>query len=142
MGVNILISLEPRHAKNILSGEKSIELRRRAPKVPPGTVIWMYSKKPEASIVGVVTVLAIHEASPSALWRRFKENVGVTRGEFFDYFESRDIGAAIQLGSAKRLKKPLSLEELKERDELFHPPQFFKRLCLKEPLGQAMAGAR
>ena len=41
---NILISLESRHAKNIYSGEKKIELRRRTMHVTPGTTVWIYEK--------------------------------------------------------------------------------------------------
>lgn len=128
MSSNILISLEPRHARNILTGAKKVELRRRAPRVMPGTVIWMYSKLPEGSVVGRATITKIHEASPRELWNRFKNEVGVSKVEFFDYFDSRGMGVAIELKNAKPLKNPISLEQLRKGDAFFQPPQFFKYL--------------
>lgn len=128
MSANILISLEPRHARNILSGLKKVELRRRAPRVSPGTVIFMYAKMPEGSVVGRATIKEIHEASPQKLWNRFKKDAGVSKAEFFDYFASRCIGVAIELAETKRFENPVSLEQLRMADAFFQPPQFFKHL--------------
>jgi predicted transcriptional regulator len=128
MSSNILISLEPRHARSILSGEKKVELRRRAPRVGPGTVVWMYSKLPEGSVVGRATISRIHEAPLRELWSKYKNDAGVSKVEFFDYFDSRGVGVAIELKNAKRLKNPISLAQLRKIDETFQPPQFFKHL--------------
>lgn len=128
MSAKILISLEPRHARNILLGLKKVELRRRPPRVPPGTVVWIYSKLPEGSIVGRATIKEIHEGPPKKLWIRFGNEAGVSRAEFFEYFASREIGAAIELSETKRFKDPVSLEQLRKVDALFQPPQFFKHL--------------
>ncbi len=53
---NILISLEPRHAENILAGLKRVELRRRTMNVSPGCTVWIYAKLPVGSIVGRTTL--------------------------------------------------------------------------------------
>lgn len=142
MNANILISLEPRHAKSILSGDKKVELRRRAPRVLPGTVVWMYSKMPEGSIVGHAKIKKIHEASPQNLWKRFKSQVGVSRAEFFEYFSCRETGVAIELEDTRRLKNPVSLKELRSVDEFFQPPQFFKHLHLEETVTAAVTTAK
>lgn len=142
MSANILISLEPRHAQNILSGTKKVELRRRAPRILPGTIVWMYAKMPEGSVVGHAIVKEIHEASPNHLWARFKNDAGVSKAEFFDYFSSRGVGAAIELKNTKRLKNPVSLHDLRQLDSFFHPPQFFKRLRLEEEVTNAMTNAK
>lgn len=142
MNANILISLEPRHARNILSGTKKVELRRRAPRVLPGTVVWMYSKMPEGSVVGHATIKRIHEASPQYLWRRFKNQTGVSRAEFFEYFSHRSVGVAIELRDTRRLENPVSLKQLRSIDEFFQPPQFFKRLHVKEVVTLAVTSAK
>ncbi|MBB5736420.1 putative transcriptional regulator [Xanthomonas arboricola] len=142
MSANILISLEPRHAQNILSGEKKVELRRRAPRVSPGTVIWMYAKMPEGSVVGHATVKKIHEASPQYLWKRFKNQVGVSKAEFFEYFSCRATGVAIELQDTRRLENPVSLKQLRSVDESFQPPQFFKHLHVKEMVTDAVTAAK
>lgn len=128
MTESILISLEPRHAENILSGKKTVELRRRRPNVQPGTLLWLYSKMPVGSIVGHATIKKIYEDSPDKLWRRFRSEVGVTRDEFFSYFYCRDMAVALQLENTAALPAPITLHRLREMDERFQPPQFFARL--------------
>ena len=125
---HILISLEPRHAQNILSGRKSVELRRRSVKVEPGDIIWIYSKRPCAAIVGWAEVFAVRSASPQSIWRRHGVQAAVTREEFFDYFNGRSIAYAIELRCVNRLENQLSLETLRATEMNFCPPQFFKKL--------------
>ncbi len=128
MNESILISLEPRHAENILQGKKTVELRRRRPDVLPGTLLWIYSKMPVGSIVGYATISSICEDSPERLWRKFRSEVGVSRAEFFSYFDNRDLGIAIQLENAVPLIAPITLHRLREVNGKFQPPQFFARL--------------
>ena len=125
---NILISLEPRHAENILSGSKRVELRKRAIRVSPGAVVWMYSKLPQGSIVGYATVVRSRKAMPQTLWRRYGAETGISRNEFFEYFYLADDGFALELEGFTRLREPVSLSRLRAVDSKFHPPQFFKRL--------------
>lgn len=134
---HILISLEPRHAESMLTGNKSVELRRRPITVESGDVMWIYSKRPCAEVVGWVEVSAVHGAAPSSIWRKYGAKTAITRGEFFDYFTDRSVAYAIEIRSFCRLKKPVSLARLRLAEEGFHPPQFFKRLngkggCLNE----------
>ena len=46
----LLISLHPRHSQNILSGKKTIELRKTNPR--PVDKVLIYETLPTASIVG------------------------------------------------------------------------------------------
>jgi predicted transcriptional regulator len=141
MNDNILISLEPRHAKNILAGVKRVELRTRAPRVAPGTIVWMYSKRPEGSVVGCAMVKSIAEGSPSALWRKFRVSAGVSRTEFREYFSGRSVAFAIELTSTRSLSNPISLDLLRGLDANFHPPQFFKKLTLGTPVADLLVEA-
>ena len=125
---HIIISLEARHAENILCGHKQVELRRRTMNVTPGTIIWMYAKLPVGSIVGKVRIFDVYESSPKALWRRFGSVSGVSRSEFFEYFDGSDEGVALVLENAERLRCSLSLEFLREFLDGFHPPQFYSLL--------------
>ena len=138
---NILISLEHRHAENILAGNKRVELRRRAIRVEPGTIIWMYSKLPKGLIVGSATVVRLRQASPASLWRRYGRETGITRSEFFEYFSATGNGFALELSGSTRLKEPVSLKALREVDKSFQPPQFFKRLHPSEEILKAVSSA-
>jgi predicted transcriptional regulator len=138
---HILVSLEPRHAQNILSGEKHVELRRRSMNVAAGATMWIYAKLPIGSIVGQATVGAVDASSPQDLWKRYGAVSGLTKMEFFDYFEGRDIGVALVLGARSVLEEALSLTDLREVDDGFHPPQFFTRLEPTHPVRHAVLQA-
>lgn len=135
----ILISLAPRHAENIFTGRKQVELRRRPMNVVPGTIVWVYVKLPVGSIIGRVKIVAIHASSPAALWRRFGSVSGLSRSEFFDYFNGVTAGVALVLENAQRLHRSLSLNALREHADGFQPPQFFVRLGAKHPFHEAIA---
>ncbi len=133
-GEHILISLAAQHADNIFAGRKQVELRRRSMNVAPGTTVWVYVKLPVGSIVGRVKVKAVHASSPTTLWRRFGAVSGLTRREFFDYFSGVAKGIALVLEDAKRSRRELSLESLREVASGFQPPQFFVRLMPTHPV--------
>lgn len=131
---NILISLEPRHAKNIYAGVKRVELRRRTMHVAPGTIVWIYEKVPVGSITGSASVVAVHTASPAQLWRRFGSVSGLSKTEFFTYFAGLTVACALILDDAQHLQRPLPLASLKSAAGNFQPPQFFIRLDGAHPV--------
>jgi len=136
----ILISLEPRHAENILEGRKRVELRRRMMNVAIGSTVWFYAKRPVGSIIGRSIIKAVHAFAPSTLWHRFGAVSGVSRSEFFEYFADRDKGIALELVDCQRLAPVFDLKALRLIDHAFQPPQFFMRLRHDSPLGNAMLG--
>jgi predicted transcriptional regulator len=125
---NVLISLEPRHAENILAGLKRVELRRRTMNIKPGSTVWIYAKLPVGSIIGRATLARVHVRSPSKLWREFGAISGVSRSEFFEYFSEASKGVALELENSQRLTKSFDLRSLRQVSREFQPPQFFSRL--------------
>lgn len=136
---HILISLEPRHAENILEGRKRVELRRRTMNVTIGSTVWMYAKVPVGSIIGRAIVAAIHVLAPATLWQRFGAVSGISRSEFFEYFADRDQGTALELSDCRRLTHAFDLEALRRFHHGFQPPQFFIRVRHNTPLWFAMS---
>ena len=135
---NILISLTPRHAENIFSGHKLVELRRRTMHISPGTKAWVYVKLPIGAIIGRVTIRAIHTSTPTSIWRRFGLVSGLTRSEFFDYFSGVTEGVALELDDVKKMRQPICLAKLREASSGFQPPQFFVRLISSNPVLKAV----
>ena len=125
---HVLISLEERHAENIFSGLKQVELRRRSMNIPAGTTMWMYVKLPLGRVVGSVRVRDFCSFAPSTLWRQFAEISGLTRNEFFTYFDGVSRGFALELEAPQRMPVGVSLKELRSVAAGFQPPQFFLRL--------------
>jgi predicted transcriptional regulator len=127
-GSNLLISLEERHAENIIRGTKLVELRRRRMNVPNGAIVWLYVKRPLAAVIGKGSVSEVYCLPPRELWRRFSTCTGLTRIEFFTYFSGVSRGCALELSNVERLTDPITLSELRKARTNFQPPQFFMKL--------------
>ncbi|RLJ40011.1 transcriptional regulator [Acidovorax sp. 106] len=135
---HVLISLDERHANNILAGTKQVELRRRTMHVEPGSTIWFYVKKPVGAVVGFATVGTIYSAAPSTVWRKYSSVSGLGKSEFMSYFDGVAVASAMALSGAKKLKKPITLEALRTAMPGFHPPQFYCRLETNSPVRQRL----
>lgn len=136
---NVLISLEERHAENILDGTKTVELRRRPMQIAIGATVWFYVKVPVGSVIGCAKVAGVHTLALSTLWNRFGPVSGLQRREFFDYFSGLPTAFALGLKEPCRLAKPIPLSELRDVSSGFHPPQFFANVASDGPLLSAMS---
>jgi predicted transcriptional regulator len=139
---HVLISLEERHAKNVLAGTKRVELRRRTMHVQPGSIVWLYVKKPVGAIVGFATVGTTYSAAPNTVWRKYGPVSGLSKSEFVSYFEGAAFASAMALSNATELKKPVTLEGLRMAVPGFHPPQFYLRLDRNSPIGRRLLVTR
>jgi predicted transcriptional regulator len=124
----ILISVRSEYAKKMLSGTKSVELRRRHVHVTPGTKIWIYSKAPHAAVLARAVVDDVVIATPSSLWKKYRNRIGVTYSEFKAYFGSLQMGCAILLRNIQKLKSVVTLATFRRKCKSFHPPQFYLKL--------------
>lgn len=128
MTKNAIVSLDGRHVDSILSGKKKVELRRRRLHLSHGDTLWIYRKMPCRILVAKVSVKRLDEGSPTSLWERHKRHCGISRRELYAYFSGVKTGYAIVLGNLEILPKPISLDQLREKEKGFHPPQFGKYL--------------
>lgn len=124
----LLVSLRPRFASLLLSGEKTVEVRRTSPDVQPNSLVLMYESSPTRRLVGRGRVRAIDVAPPAEIWRRHGAATGVTGEEFDAYFEGTTRAVAITIADARALARPASLDELRQRWADFRPPQSFRYL--------------
>lgn len=130
---DILISIEDTHVQNILSGLKSVELRNRCMHIKPGTLAWIYSKYPCATIKTRAVIDSIAVTSPDQLWKLFGTQAAISKAYFDSYFSERDIGYALVLREVLPLKPILTLSYLQNSFPGFCPPQFYKRLPINGP---------
>lgn len=121
----VLLSIRPRFAELILSGAKSVELRRVRPKMSAGDLVLLYASSPVRELVGVCTIAHVDVAPTSELWKRHSQKSGLQRAEFDSYFEGATRSVAISVQGARRVIKPRTLDELRERLPGFVPPQSF-----------------
>ena len=113
--MNIILPINPKHVKKIISGEKKYEYRTRIPKNPVDKII-IYETTPTKKIVAEAEIIEIISLPPKKLWEETKNFSGITK-EFFDqYFKNKDIAYAYRLGKIKVYDTPLDLSNFGLKD--------------------------
>lgn len=117
-----LLSIKPEFAKAIFSGKKKFEYRKVIFKQKVKQ-IQIYVTKPTGKIIGEFEIDEIIKDSPNNIWKRTKNNSGVKKKFYMEYFKGRDIGYAIKIKNVTKYKKPLCPYSM---DNNFIAPQSFK----------------
>lgn len=128
----LLLSLRPRHAEAIVSGRKSVELRRRRIAAPPGTSVILYASAPVKAIVGTARLVSCEVTSADAAWQAHSVGLAVDREEFEAYLDGRQ-ACLLLLIDVQRLHRPLTLKQLRQ-DQPFQPPQSYRFVSSRDPL--------
>jgi predicted transcriptional regulator len=124
----MLISVRPVYAQKLLSGAKTVELRRTRPRIRAGGIVLIYASAPEMKLVGAFEVDDVIERAPSCLWRCVGKLTGITRKEFFSYFHGVQSGYGIRVRKVWKLDEPRSLSDLRRAMPSFLPPQIYRYL--------------
>lgn len=122
----LFISIRPNYVDALVAGTKTVELRRTRPDVVRGDRVLIYSSSPVMSLLATAVVDGVSVARPSEIWTRFRDEVGVSRREFDEYFVGAASASAIELRDVSLLPEAVDLAELRRRWRGFHPPQAFR----------------
>lgn len=107
---SIVLSINPAHVKKILDGEKLFEYRRkRASK--PIKFIYIYETAPVKKVVAKAEVWDILEYPPDYLWEGTKEDSGISKEFFDEYFKGKEMAYAYMLGPVSVYDKPKELSD-------------------------------
>lgn len=106
----IMLSIHPKYVEAIFSGEKKFEFRKTKFKDDVKKVI-IYSTNPIKKVVGEFIVDMIIEQEPKNLWELYKEHSGISKEDFFKYYEKKKTGFALKIGELKRYEKSKDLSE-------------------------------
>ena len=129
-----IISLSPVFVERIVSGSKTIELRRRRMHLERETRLWLYSTLPVGKFVATTIVIAVYHDSPDSLWRRFSKQLGLTRPEYEQYCAGAEWLTAIELGVVTPLLRTLALSDVRSARAHFHPPRTLMSLSDGDPV--------
>src|SRR2546426_10250110 len=95
----LLLSIRSRFADMIFSGKKTIELRRRRPRVASGDLVFVYVPTPVRALIGAFEVNRVVEQTPATLWENWGSQTGLSRSDFDRYFSGRKMGYGILVKS-------------------------------------------
>jgi predicted transcriptional regulator len=107
----MLLSINPKHVKNILEGNKQYEFRKRRCKQPVDKIV-IYATSPVMQVVGEADVLDIIEDSPEHVWSITSDYAGISKRFFDNYYSGREKAVAYKLGRVKQYSEPLLLSDL------------------------------
>ena len=124
----IILSLKPRFANAILGGDKTVELRRTAPRIRVPTRALIYATTPVQALLGTCIVMTVTSDALATLWQAYGSSTGLVHRESLHYFEGVDAGAALTLANSRRFREPIALVDLRSRPQGFRPPQSFAYL--------------
>jgi predicted transcriptional regulator len=109
--MRVLLSIKPEYAFKIFEGEKKFEFRRSIFKKPGIKTVVVYASSPVQRVIGEFEIDSIISLEPDKLWEITKEQSGVSKEFFLEYFRERAVAHAIKIKRTKRYKRPLNLSE-------------------------------
>jgi len=120
--MNVLLSVKPKYANEIISGRKKYEFRKLIFKRENIEKVYIYSSSPVKKVIGIVDIDGIIIDSPQSLWEQCHEYAGISESDFFSYFKNSDIGYAIKISDVHEFSIPIDPYDMIKG---FRPPQSF-----------------
>ncbi|MHA1595987.1 MAG: hypothetical protein ACTSXJ_03365 [Candidatus Baldrarchaeia archaeon] len=132
----LIISMRPKFARLIFSGEKKFELRRKFARVPSGTRAIIYASENVRAFVGEFKVGRIFRLRIDDLWEFVGPYAKVSFKEFLRYFKRCTKGVAIEIRDPFEYPKaiPLDAVRLEIRDNMWAPPVDYEVLPDNHPI--------
>ena len=109
----VMLALKPRFAQAILDGTKDVEVRRQPVSVARGSLVLLYPSSPVRPAVGWATVKEVLTGDLGLLWSTHGSRTCLDHSEYTDYYRGATTAHALVLESARRLKRPVTLDELR-----------------------------
>ena len=123
---DVLFSVKPNYAEQILDGRKTVELRRQFTQTEvAGALAFIYSTSPVRKLVGYARITAVRRLCVRNIWREYRDVAGIAKAAFDAYFRGKREGYVIVLETPTRLAQGVSIESLRLRFG-FVPPQSFR----------------
>lgn len=124
----LFLSLKPRFAQLLLSGTKTVELRRIRPRAAAGTQVIVYASSPVRAVVGTCLISDVRMGMPDEIWDLHGTLTAVEPGEYEQYFAGAKRAVAITVAKPIRLANPIALHDVRSIVPGFQPPQSFRYL--------------
>jgi len=119
--MKVLLSIKPKYAKMILSGEKRYEFRRTIFKKPGIKKVVIYASSPVSKVIGEFEIDDILSLNIGELWFLTMEYAGIDKEYYDRYFSGKEVGHAIKV---KKTKEYPEHKDLREFNVKYAPQSF------------------
>lgn len=122
----VLLSVKSVYAELLISGCKTVELRRKFPQdLPKGTEIYIYASGSLKKIIGKCEIQKIEKLKIKELWKKCADSAMISWDDFENYFNDCEFGFAIYVSKPLRFENTLRLTEFKSNLTDNRPPQSY-----------------
>ncbi len=104
ISTSVILSIKPIYAHAIMSGEKTVEFRKKVFKKKIERV-YVYSSSPDQKILGYFTIKEIIEDTPEMLWDKFSKVGCIDKKSFFEYYRDVKKGFSIVINEFIKFRK-------------------------------------
>ena len=136
----LLLSIKPKFACKIISGEKTVELRTRFSRRWAGHRVSIYASGNMRGLLGEATIRQVDVGDPSVIWLRHGSNLGCSQEEFLKYVEGRSEVYAIELTDVIPYVAPIPMVQVEDLSkQTLIPPQSYLELHDDSPWASAVS---
>jgi predicted transcriptional regulator len=124
----VIMSVHRKYARLLMTGKKTIELRKNRVKIPPGSRVWFYVTGKWKRIMCTAIVSRVQHMHPSTAWAIHERAMAMNRSEFDSYTSSHRVVSAIYLENAEVFIGPSLAQIRRDVGEHWRPPQSYTSL--------------
>lgn len=128
-----ILSIKPIYASQILSGTKTIELRKSSMGLKAGDVILVYASAPEQNLAFWLRLKRIEPLPVEIMWQRYNGRLGIEHEDYIKYFDGVRLATGLHVGEVHPIA-PIPLQRIQHLVPGFVPPQGI--LWLREESGR------
>jgi len=122
----IVMSIRPNYSRQIMDGDKLIEIRKKFNSKWKNHKVTIYSSSPRKELVGYATINNVIEEKPEIVWSCYSNQLGCSKSEFDDYTKGQEKVYAIFLSDVNKFYGDLSLNYLSNfLEKKITPPQSY-----------------
>lgn len=134
----ILMSIKTKYANQIFNGTKKYEYRRRSiGEKNLGKKIFVYSSEKERAIVGYIVANEIIEGTSNYV---LEQTENINNQDIINYFKDSPKCYALKISEAVKFKKPIPLVSIREKQEKFVIPQYYRYIYETEKMYEILKG--
>lgn len=89
--MDVLLSIKPRFASAIFSGEKQFEFRRAIFKDKNVKKVYVYASKPIGLVIGEFEIEEVITEEPNSLWNITKSASGIAKNTLMNILKARKL---------------------------------------------------
>ena len=124
----ILITIKSEYASQIYAGMKTIELRKRTPKVPIGTPCLIYEPLPIGRVTGYFTYAGSFNFDTLCTELSLLKKASISYSKLRAYYASQLIGVAWQIEKPTPFLDAMSLADF----NVIHAPQSYQFIDISD----------